>query len=373
MRIAFLTNNRLPPREGIGRHLFEVATRLQDRGHACMILCPGELRGWRRERLRNLDVLHFPYFKLRPFHHALLRPVLQRWLDDGADGADLLHVHLPLLPPLRSDLPRVVTFHTPMLTDTAAIPEKGVKPWLIKANARRFSAAYEQSHIDAATRLIAVSSTVAGELEGHYRLDGKPVEVIANGVDARFFPFVNGARRSRHVLYVGRLGYRKGLFRLLDALARLDDPRIRLELAGEGPLEGELRTRARRLGLAERVDFKGFLDRDRLREALKSAGCFVNPADYEGAPLTLLEAMAVGTPIVSTPAGAREFGPQAPFWTCSADAASLAATIMTALDQPATARDRAVAARDLVERHYDWEVVVDRLLATYGGEERRAA
>ena len=61
----------------------------------------------------GLLVRHFPHYPVQPFHHALARSELAGWLRDGADGAELLHVHLPLLPPLPTDLPMVATVPQP--------------------------------------------------------------------------------------------------------------------------------------------------------------------------------------------------------------------------------------------------------------------
>ena len=77
MHVAFLTNNLFPPREGIGRHIFEVARRLPDRGINPLIVAPG---GWSKEwtqaEVNGLRVLRYPYRKLPPVHHHLLKPVL---------------------------------------------------------------------------------------------------------------------------------------------------------------------------------------------------------------------------------------------------------------------------------------------------------
>ena len=302
MRLAFLTNNSFPPREGIARHVFEVGRRLQQRGHEVTVLARGRaFARWRESSVAGMLVRHYPHYPLQPFHHALARVELAGWLQEGADGADLLHVHLPLLPPLPTELPIIATFHSPMLTDTGSIVEPGLRPALIKANALLFSRRYEQWYLDHAAQLVTVSGSVRTELEATYRLNKRRPSVVPNGVDTGFFGFASLKGRGPGVLYVGRLGYRKGLFRLLDAFARLPaDIGRELILAGEGPLETALRRRAAALGIAGRVRFAGFLDRMGVRNELRDAACFVNPADYETGPLTVLEAMACGTPVVST-------------------------------------------------------------------------
>lgn len=367
MRLAMLTNNPMPPREGIGRHVQEIGTRLQARGHEVTVLARGPaFTRWSESTVAGLRVRHFPYYPLRPFQHALARGELASWLAGGADGAELLHVHLPLMPPLSTRLPIVATIHSPMIQDTAAIPEAGLRPVLIKANARLFSRRYEQWYLDHAAAIVAVSHQVADELRVAYRLRGRRPSVVPNGVDTNFFGFAPA--EGRHgVLYVGRLGYRKGLSRLLEAFARLPHrPGLELALVGEGPLELPLRRRAQALGIAGRVRFTGFLDRAGVRTEMQRAACLVNPADYETGPLTLLEAMSCGTPVVTTPTGiAAQLGLGAPLLLVSPDPDGLAVGIDDVLSDPETAATRARAARTLMVTSFGWDHVVDALERVY--------
>jgi glycogen(starch) synthase len=254
-----------------------------------------------------------------------------------------------------------------MLQDTGAINELGVKPLLVKLNARLFSRRYEQWYLDHATAVIGVSRGVADELAEGYRLRGRRAVVVPNGVDTDQFAFAPADGR-RGLLYVGRLGYRKGLCRLLAAFAQVKPaPGLELTLVGEGPLEALLRRRVLALGIAGRVRFAGFLDRAGVRAELQRAVLFVNPADYETGPLTLLEAMACGAPVVTTPTGlAVEMGLGAPLKIAAADAGSLAAAIEEVLAEPAAAACRALAARALVVDSYGWDRTVDALERIYG-------
>jgi glycogen(starch) synthase len=379
MRVGLLTNNVMPPREGIGRHVLEIARRLPRHGVEPLIVARGQGLRWQSLEVEGVPVRLFPYLPVRPFHQEALRLVLQRWLDQGAEGCDALHLHLPLLPPLRTALRRVVTFHSPLLSDTAAIGEPGLKAALIKANARLFSQAYEHAHIRDAAALVAVSANVRDELARHYRLLGRRVAVIGNGVDTGVFTYRGGPRPPdadgrRSVLYVGRLGYRKGLHRLLDAFACLGDGRLRLELAGEGPLLEKLQAQARNLGIAERVCFLGFLDGPALLAALHRAAVLVNPADYESGPLTLLEAMAGGTPVVTTSTGlAAELPEPRPCVVAERNPLDLATAIARVLADPEAAAAMARQARRLVLERFAWDDVVRRLVDRYGHGERLAA
>ncbi len=369
MRVALLTNNAMPPREGIGRHVLEVARRLQHRGHDPFVLARGRsFDSWREVDVEGIEVHRVPSFPIQPFHQRAARLVLDRWLQDGARGADLLHVHLPLFPRLRTGLPIVATFHSPMLSDTCAIAEPGPRARAIRLNARLFSRHHEQWYLDNARELIAVSSGVARELAQHYRLDGRMPLVVPNGVDAGFF---DGTRRPMAppvVLYVGRLGYRKGLLRLLEAFALLSQ-RVdcRLALVGEGPLEATLRASAQRLGIAQQIDLAGFVPPEGVRAWLGRASCLVNAADYESGPLTLLEAMAAGTPVVSTRTGlVAELADPAPLLVVEPTPEALASGIARVLADPPAAQRRAADAQSLVRQRFSWDRVVDAIEDAYG-------
>ena len=158
-------------------------------------------------------------------------------------------------------------------------------------------------------------------------------------------------------------------------MARLKDrPDWRLALAGEGPLQGALKAEAKVQGLADRVDFLGFLDRDALRRALHESALLVNPADYESGPLTLLEAMAAETPVVTTPTGlVQDIDRPAPLFVAEPDPAALAAAIGTVLDDPVAAAARAARARVLVAERFAWASVAASTAALYQSLARQAA
>jgi glycosyltransferase involved in cell wall biosynthesis len=103
------------------------------------------------------------------------------------------------------------------------------------------------------------------------------------------------------VLAAGRLAAQKGFATLLEAAARWRDirPEPLLVIAGEGPLAGDLKARAARLGLDAR--FPGH--RDDLPALLAAAAVFVLPSVWEGQPLILQEALRAGVPVVATRAG----------------------------------------------------------------------
>jgi glycosyltransferase involved in cell wall biosynthesis len=112
------------------------------------------------------------------------------------------------------------------------------------------------------------------------------------------------APRGKHydVVCCGRLVANKGLKNVLRALALL--PKRTLLIIGDGPLRGRIEALARKLGVAERVTFAGWLDsREEVYRALRSAKIFVMNSGSEGGPRAALEAMALGLPVVTTAVG----------------------------------------------------------------------
>ena len=136
--------------------------------------------------------------------------------------------------------------------------------------------------------------------------DPFPVQVIPNGVDTEFWSPAPSPPPPTpfRFLFVGRLQPQKNVGWLLDCFAELTEdatlPPWELHVVGDGPLSGELKTQATRLGLAPRVHWHGWLAKADLRTVYRSAHVLLNPSSYEGMPNTVLEAMSCGLPVIAS-------------------------------------------------------------------------
>jgi glycosyltransferase involved in cell wall biosynthesis len=163
---------------------------------------------------------------------------------------------------------------------------------------------------------IAVSAALR-EIMAPLLAPDQEVRVLRNGVDLeKFRPLPQAAARQElgwdHegplVLSVGHLIERKGHHHLLEGLAELSraspepahPPQWRAKIVGVGPWLDSLRTRARTLGIDDRVQFVGALPHERLRLAYAAADVLALLSSREGWPNVLLEAMACGTPVLAT-------------------------------------------------------------------------
>ena len=145
------------------------------------------------------------------------------------------------------------------------------------------------------------------------RLGNIPVDIIVNSVDV-IPPLAPEERdRVRHeltgdssrpiIFSAGRLTPQKGFQDLLEAYrtVALQHPGTNLVIAGTGSLEEELRSMTRQFGLQENVLFLGF--REDITRLMAAADIYVNSSHWEGTPVSVLEAMAAGLPVVATTVG----------------------------------------------------------------------
>ncbi len=180
---------------------------------------------------------------------------------------------------------------------------------------RRFLAAAVPRSAHRADRVIAISEATRRDLIELYALPPEKVSVVMLGVEARFNPEEKPgeaqAVRRRYglpegplVLTVGTMQPRKNHLRLAQAFARVvaqGSTNATLVIAGGPGWNYEaVRAEIARLGLAERVIFTGYVDDADLPALYRAATVFAYPALYEGFGLPVLEAMACGTPTMTS-------------------------------------------------------------------------
>jgi len=212
------------------------------------------------------------------------------------------------------------------------------------------------------------------------------IEVVPYGVDPTRFrpdPLLRAKRRASLgiatqvpiVFAAGRLVRKKGFEYLIDALAM--SPRelgVLVVLAGGGDLDGELRARAEAAGVSDRIRFVGNLSQDDVAAWLATADMVAVPSvrddsgNVDGLPNVVLEALASGTPLISTPAGGIgavvEHG-RTGIIVAERDAAALADAITALAGNPTKRIQLGEAARATVSARYGWEFVASRLEAAY--------
>jgi colanic acid/amylovoran biosynthesis glycosyltransferase len=206
--------------------------------------------------------------------------------------------------------------------------------------------------------------------------DWPKVHVVRCGVDLDAFAFQPHERQrsTPTIVTVGRLAPEKGHMVLVEAMALLAKRGVvaDAELIGAGPFRADLEDAAHRFGLEDHVQFRGELPPQQVRARLAAADVFCLPSFAEGLPVAMMEAMAIGTPVVTTfISGIPELAidGRTAAVVPAGDAAALADAIERTLDDPAQADGLAVAARRRVEERHDLKTNVAQL-ATLMAEAR---
>jgi glycosyltransferase involved in cell wall biosynthesis len=284
---------------------------------------------------------------------------------------DVIHTHLHVL---RYALPSMLLMKRVAMVHTVHnLAEREIEP------RGRLIQRYALTH---GVKPVAVAEEVAASLEKLYGI--RDCQVISNGIPTDLYANPQAPRKEWRakegfkdddILFVcvARFWPQKNHALLLKSFAQgpASDPRAHLVLVGEGDLRAVLEEQARNLNLAGKVHFLGL--RSDIPDVLGATDVFVLSSDYEGNPLSVMEAMASGLPIVSTAAGGVpnlfEAGKEG-FLTSPGDIHGLAKSMNSLLKyQTARASMGAAAARraqenfDLSKMVRAYEQVYEDLLA----------
>lgn len=222
------------------------------------------------------------------------------------------------------------------------------------------------------SRYIAVSRDVAKNLVRRFRVPETKITVIPNAVDeaeiasglsrpAGDWPVAEGRKA---VLILARLEPEKGVDVAIDAIGRVAD--VDLVIAGSGSCSGALESKAAQLGINHRVHFLGH--RNDPASLLARADVFVLPSHVEGLPLSVLEAMAAGVPVVATDIGGTREAVEhekTGLLVPPGDSNALASAIEHVFAEPNATSERVTMARDVVHREFTSSIVAARTVALY--------
>ena len=234
----------------------------------------------------------------------------------------------------------------------------------VRATPRQEAAARQLSRL--VDRYVCVSQEVKAQCRDQ-GITGPRVCTILNGIDIDRFPY-NGPSPDGPVVTVARLSPEKDVANLVraTAIAAREGDDLRVEVAGGGACLEDLKSLAAELGVAGRVTFLGEV-RD-IPALLGRARMFVQPSLSEGIPLTVLEAMARGLPVVATRVGGLpevvidgETGLLVP----AADPPALAEAVLTLWRDPDAAGRMGGAGRRRAEERFDVRRMVSQYEALY--------
>jgi 1,2-diacylglycerol 3-alpha-glucosyltransferase len=311
MRILMISDVYFPRVNGVSTSIQTFRSDLTAAGHRVMLIAPEYPR---QEADSDGDVLRVPSWQVPrdpEDRYMLRREIRALWPRIADFNADLVHIQTPFVAHYAGieiarhlRVPLVETYHTYfehyLQHYVPAVPAS----WL-RLLSRRFTVR-QCGQVDA---LISPSQPMADVLQSYGVTT--PIHVIPTGLNAGRFVQGDGRRfRALHrigarptALFVGRVAHEKNIDFLLTMLFELTIkiPDVLLVIAGEGPAEAQLRRIVERQDLRRNVLFIGYMDRNTtLLDCYSAADVFVFASRTETQGLVLLEAMAQGTPVVST-------------------------------------------------------------------------
>jgi glycosyltransferase involved in cell wall biosynthesis len=322
-------------------------------------------------QLDGVEVWYFPVAAPRRLYRS---PQMGAALRSRIAGFDLVHLHSVFLWPTAAAARAAERAGVPYLL----APRGMLVPDLLKRRGRWRKAAWirlvERRTLARAAGLHATADLEAGEAR-RLGLDLPPVFIVPNGIDpepppagAPGVPVRDLLATGPFLLYLGRLSWKKGLDRLIPALARVPDTRLALAGNDEEGIRPRLETLAREAGVADRVVFLGPVDGADKAALLHGCAALVLPSYSENFGNAVLEAMAAGRPVAVTPevglAGVvRE---ERAGIVADGDPALLGDALRSLLADP----DREAMGQrgaDAARRRFGWEAVAAQMEEVYQG------
>lgn len=220
-------------------------------------------------------------------------------------------------------------------------------------------------------QLLTVSTNSATDAVREFGVQPERLTVVPVGVETDVFVPPTGPRVPGRIVATASADVPlKGLVPLLEAVAKLRTERdVELVVVGRPREGGRALQAVERLGLSGAVRFVSDVDEPALVDLFGSAQVAVVPSLYEGFSLPAVEAMACGTPLVATTAGAlpEVVGPdgETALLVPPGDPQAIAEAVGRLLDDPALAARIGTAGRSRVVEHFTWRAVAERTVVWY--------
>lgn len=304
MKILVLNYEHPPLGGGGGRLAAKVAAGLARRGHAVRIVTGGMAHLPRESVEGGVEVRRLRSFRRREDTCSV--PEMAAWVLRAVPAAiaearrwkpDVIHAHFAVPTGAAAwtvhqatGIPYVLTAH---LGDVpGGVPEQ-------TGNLFRWVKPFTDPIWRDAAATTAVSSFVAGLAERAY---GIRPRVILNGIDLPR-PREVSVTQTPRLLFVGRMSVQKDPVTAVRALALLKSLPWSCVMIGEGPLAADVRKEAERLGLSDRIEFRGWVSSDGVAAAMKESEILLIPSLAEGLPMVAVEALANGLAIAGSRIG----------------------------------------------------------------------
>lgn len=371
MKICILSDFFIPHYNGGGeRRYFEIAKRLQNKGHAVDVVCMKIQGADDHEIIEGINVYHVgpviknpPYRNISDFIHFIVSCFL--WiLKNNYDIIDA-QTYVPLIPGfLGAKIKRI-----PVIGTIHDVGSGEADQWLIFSNLASF---FEKFLVRLPyNKIITVSEETKNALIQKYGVKPERINVVYNGVDSTYIDSIDVTQKYRNsIIFVGRLAPHKHVDELIKVIELLkkDFGDIRLKIIGNGIEKDNLIKIVDDLNLNDQVDFLSDLEYCEVIKEMKRSSILVLPSTREGFGMVLAEANACSIPVIAYKSGGVveviEDGKNG-FLVKPHDINELSDKIRFLLLNEDTRRDMGNYGRKKVQESFNWEKIVDEIIEIY--------
>lgn len=313
MKIAISSDTFPPQIDGVSSVASQLAETFSDRGHqVCVVTVSRHKRKDQpRETSSKFEIVRLPSIPALVYSgHRVAIPIGETVRRIKKFSPDIIHTHTPFSvgwgacqAAKKLGVPLVGTHHT--FYDHYVKHIKMDFRWMKKLSWKFIVGYY--NHCDL---VVSPTRSLADTLKEHGLKS--PVEIIPNPIDAELFKPVSSKKskdeakkalgvRGKSLVYMGRVSYEKSIDQAIRAfvLAAEELPDIQLVIIGDGPETKKLKILVKHLGIKDKVIFTGFLKVRELVEALQANELFITASKSENMPISILESMACGLPIIA--------------------------------------------------------------------------
>jgi glycosyltransferase involved in cell wall biosynthesis len=276
---------------------------------------------WQKVKLAGREIYFLPLFTLLNDNFRSLVPTTIKYtaaLFKPGLASDFMHFHRlePTLAALNWSGEKTLFVHNDIQKQMQSSGSKNAIVW------RYFPTGYfalERALVNQFAQIFACNTNSVKHYQQSYPSIAERVFYIKNSVDGEIFYSLTSAQReegrriltkrfrlsdeTQFILFAGRLHPQKDPLLMVRSFATLNDPNAHLLIAGDGELAAQVQAEIERLGIAQQVTMLGSVDQAELAELQRICSVFVLTSTYEGLPLVALEALACGTPVVTTSCG----------------------------------------------------------------------
>ena len=322
----------------------------------------------------DLDGVKVWYFEVDSLRRLFWAPAMKNALRDWLPTFDVLHTHSVFLWPTWAAARAARAHQVPYVLSPRGMLVRELINRKSSVAKNVWLTMVERRNLDGSALVQFTSRREADDARA-LNLPVHESRIIPNGVELASFDKQgraavavrpNGGRRP-FILFIGRINWKKGLDRLIRALASV--PGCRLVVAGndEEHYQPVLQIVAQQAGTADRITFLGSVDGDEKADLLSRALLLVLPSYSENFGNVVLEAMAAGCPVVVTPrVGAadivRESGGGV---VLDGDQECLGAGIRQLISNPSALTQMGVMGREFVRAGYTWDAIANEMDEAY--------